>query len=566
MAGLRARAARLGMVAVLAVAGWATSTPAASAGKQAAAKPFVRHWSYAKPPPVTDSFGGIQFPQPSVQYWGGPVLRTNQTFVVFWDPDGGLSQSYRDLVVRYFQDVAADHGDDVYAVLNQYYDTTGPIANASTYAGSAVDTTPFPTGCDPVPGFPTCFTDEQLRSELDTFLDAQGISRPANRGFFVFTPDGANVCFDEASNLCATTRFCAYHSNAHGAHGDFLYAIMPFAARPFCDVAIGQHPNGNDADAAIDNASHEHREMIDDPFAGEATGYAPPLAWADPITGDETSDKCAYYFGPTKDNGVGRYNQVINGHEYLLQAEWSNALAVDDGLGCVMNGTDRAPVAAMTTSLDGPTLVADASGSADPDPGDSTGGLPYFWEFGDGSTARGTTVKHKYASPGTYTVNVYVTDSFGATDVATRAVRVVNRRPAPTHAFSATYKVNIENTVFGFGNATGIGASALDTFGLDFDGSDFPHSFTVFVPGGVIVRLADTFDQINAPYTITLTDITDPPEGNNYTVTGSFTFQGGQGRYFDVTGAGTITGTCTSSFDRPDADCTLFWNGTIAGE
>jgi PKD repeat protein len=328
---------------------------------------------------------------------------------------------------------------------------------------------------------------------------------------------------------------------------------------------VGEHPNANDADPAVNTASHEHREMISDPLVADATVYGPPLAWVDSTTGDETSDKCQYYFGPTKNNGVGRYNQVINGHQYLLQTEWSNTLAADDGLGCVMNATDRAPVAAFTASLNGPTLVADASGSGDPDAGDSVTGMPYFWEFGDGSIARGTTVKHKYASPGTYTVNVYVTDSFGATDVATKSIKVVNRRPAPTHSFSAKYDVNLNNVVFGFGNATGLGYSALDSFGAAFDGSDFPNSFTAFVDSGVLVRVADTFDQVYAPYVITLTDTADPPTGFNYAVTGTFSFQGGQGRYFDATGAGTITGTCTSSFDRPDADCTLNWNGTMAG-
>ncbi|MDT4915346.1 MAG: hypothetical protein QOH89_46 [Pseudonocardiales bacterium] len=551
------------MVAVLAIAGWAAGAAPAHAGKNVP-KPFHRQFANSKPPVVTDASGAVQFPQPLVQYWGGPVLRTNETFVVFWDPTGALSQSYRDLVVRYFQDVAVDHGDNVYAVLNQYSDTTGPIANASSYAGSVVDTDPFPNGCPAASGFPACFNDSQLQAELDTFLVGQGITRPANRGFFVFTPPGINTCFDDTGLTCASSRFCAYHSNAHGAHGDFLYAIMPFAARPICETG-GGHPNGSDADPVINAASHEHREMIDDPYIGDATDYAPPLAWADPNTGDETSDKCAFYFGPTKDNGLGPYNQVINGHQYLLQSEWSNALAADDGLGCVTNASDHPPVAAFTTSLDGPTLIANASGSSDIDPGDSLAAAPYFWVFGDGTAGRGLTVRHKYASPGSYSVNVYVTDSFGATDVETHVVRITNHRPAPTHAFSAKFNVNINNTVFGFGTATGMGSAASDAFGIEFDSSDFPNSFTVFVETGLLVKLSDTFDQIFAPYTITLTDTASPPAGNNYTVTGSYTFQGGQGRYFDASGAGTITGTCTSSFDRPDADCTLYWKGVMAG-
>ena len=545
------------------VSGLAVATPGADAGKHPPA-PFFRYFPTAKPPPAS-TFIPRQFPQGSVQYWGGPVLRTNETFVVFWDPAGQLDQAYRDLVVRYFSDVAADHGDSVYSVLNQYSDSTGTIENSSTFAGSAVDSSPYPSGCPTDADYPTCFTDAQLSDELDLFLDEQGISRPANRGFFVFTPAGVNTCFDDGGDICATTRFCAYHSNAHAAHGDLLYAITPFAARPSCD--LGGHPNGSDADPAVNAASHEHREMIDDPFVGDATEYAPPLAWADSETGEETSDKCAYYYGPTTDNGVGPYNQVINGHQYLLQTEWSNALAADDGLGCVMTGSDRPPVAAFTTTVSGSTLVADASGSADPDPGDSLSAFPYFWEFGDGAVARGvSTVRHKYASAGTYPVSLFVTDSAGATDIETRYLKITNPRPAPTHSFLAKYTVNISNSVFGYGNATGLGSSAAASFGIDFDFSDFPRTFTVFVGSGVLVQLADHEQQIYVPYTITLTDLADPPTGFNYRVTGTYVFEGGLGRYRNTGGSGTVTGTCTSSFDRPDADCVLTWKGTISGD
>src|SRR5205085_11675782 len=101
-------------------------------------------------------------------------------------------------------------------------------------------------------------------------------------------------------------------------------------AIPGCDIP--SHPNGSAADPVLDAASHEHKEMIDDPLVWKAPDFAPTLAWYDPSFG-ESSDKCVYYFGPTKNNGVGDYNQVINGHQYLLQSEWSNALAAPQGYG-----------------------------------------------------------------------------------------------------------------------------------------------------------------------------------------------------------------------------------------
>lgn len=373
-------------------------------------------------------FLGQQFPQSSLQYFGGPVLRTNETFAIFWDPSGGFSPGYRDLVTRYLQDVAADSGQttNAYSVLNQYYDTTGPIAYASTFAGSAIDTDPYPTGCPTSSAYPACFTDQQLANELDGFLSANNIARPANRAFFVFTPAGVNTCFGEATfNFCASSDFCAYHSSFTSARGDTLYADLPYAARFGCDY--GQHPNASDADPVIDALSHEHKEMIDDPLIAEASGPVPPAAWFDPSSGQESSDKCASYYGPIQSNGVGDYNQVINGHDYLLQTEWSNALAAAQGLGCVDNGTDHAPTAAAVRIIVHNGVAAfDATGSTDPDSGDT---LTYVWSFGDGSVATGQSVNHQYAAPGTYTVVLQTVDNHAAAAQTTQNVTIGVTQP-----------------------------------------------------------------------------------------------------------------------------------------
>ena len=80
---------------------------------------------------------GLPYPQPPLLYWGGPVLRTNQSFAIFWDPAGAFPAGYEGVIERFLQDVAADSGktSNVYSVLNQYYDTTGSIAYDSTFAG-----------------------------------------------------------------------------------------------------------------------------------------------------------------------------------------------------------------------------------------------------------------------------------------------------------------------------------------------------------------------------------------------------------------------------------------------
>ena len=82
---------------------------------------------------------------------------------------------------------------------------------------------------------------------------------------------------------------------------------------------------------------------------------------------------------------------------------------------------NQAPTASFTTATSGLAVTVNGSGSTDPDGTIAS----YAWEFGDGSTATGATPPaHTYASAGTYTVKLTVTDNQGATDSTTRSVTV----------------------------------------------------------------------------------------------------------------------------------------------
>jgi PKD repeat protein len=79
---------------------------------------------------------------------------------------------------------------------------------------------------------------------------------------------------------------------------------------------------------------------------------------------------------------------------------------------------NAAPTAAFTAAVSELRVSVDGSTSADTD-GTVAG---FAWDFGDGATGTGATASHTYATAGTYTVRLTVTDDDGATGTVTRQV------------------------------------------------------------------------------------------------------------------------------------------------
>lgn len=78
------------------------------------------------------------------------------------------------------------------------------------------------------------------------------------------------------------------------------------------------------------------------------------------------------------------------------------------------------PDAAFTYSCTGRTCSFDGRSSSDSDGSIST----YHWEFGDGGVGTGATPSYTYASGGTYSVRLAVTDDAGRTSQVTKSVPV----------------------------------------------------------------------------------------------------------------------------------------------
>jgi hypothetical protein len=295
-------------------------------------------------------------------YHGGAVMGGGVTVhTIFWAPSGysfqgspgGGVPTYIGLIQQFFTDVAHDSGApgtctnsgcNVFTTLPQFgQGTTVSGVSAGSYSisysvatDSVSDTNPYPAASDQCPspgGVDTCITDAQLRTEIDRVVQSTpGTPRGLKNLWFVFLPPSVDACITRTE--CGTNALAGYHSvsNVNG-HGVTIYALSidPIIETP---IGSGSDPQGYpDAEATVDIAAHETVEAITDP---EGTG------WMDP-NGGEAGDKCVTPANPTGtplgfDNGS-PYNQVINGHHYLLQEMWANQTSRGN-FGCAQSTTD----------------------------------------------------------------------------------------------------------------------------------------------------------------------------------------------------------------------------------
>ena len=286
---------------------------------------------------------------------------------VYWAPAGySFPASYKSIINTYFADVAAASGTtgNVFSVATEYYQQLGTNPNQyiqySVQAGAEVDVSAaFPAqntdpGCVIATGSgnTACVTDGALQTQLQATLQADSLPVDDSHLYVVLFPPNVETCEQSGGadfgSACSTNVYCGYHSafqDASAANAPAIYANMPYVQPTSCgDPRNGaQAPNGNSyADTEISILSHEANESITD------WGNA----WLD-ANGYEIGDECAYVYGvPLGSTGVAtdgaasgtRYNQVINGHEYYTQDEFSNAAyAANVGDVNTPTGPDFAP-------------------------------------------------------------------------------------------------------------------------------------------------------------------------------------------------------------------------------
>jgi hypothetical protein len=229
----------------------------------------------------------------------------------------------------FFTDVgaASGTGSNVYSVDTQYYDGTGNIAYTENLAGTYVDGKSFPTnGCSSLYAT-TCITEAQLVAEIESVKTTNGWTSSSSNLFVILLPNGVDTCIDGVQNLCSSNYFCAYHDNS----SSLIFAVEPFQPEWHCSGNGQGYPNGKEIDETANTLSHEQNEAITDPYPEDTGGW-----WTNDTNEYEIGDLCAWEFGANLGSTPGGepYNQVINGHDYSLQLEYSNAANSNAG-GCV---------------------------------------------------------------------------------------------------------------------------------------------------------------------------------------------------------------------------------------
>jgi hypothetical protein len=353
----------------------------------------------------------------NVIYHGGSVLHHNRAHLIFWQPTGSglhFDAGYVALVKRFLGDVAADsrRTTNVYSLSGQYHDHHGPAAYASSYGGAVIDTHPLPrNGCVEPPTAPLwthCMSDEEMVAEIDRVVSAHKLPQTRSDIYFLLTPNGLGSCEGVGPNDCAlggdaSGSYCGYHSVSSDG---LLYAIIPYNAVPPHCQSGNPRPNSSPADPSISTLSHEHNETVTDPLGD---------AWFDD-SGEEIADICIQSYGPALGGSAGTaFNQVIHGHRYYLQEEWSNHTA-----SCKQRaGADHVSFHAPQRGKARASVRFSAQASS---PGSSI--KAYDWFFGDRGRGHGRRVKHTFKRSGSYRVVLRVTDGNGNWGFSARRIRI----------------------------------------------------------------------------------------------------------------------------------------------
>jgi PKD repeat protein len=183
-----------------------------------------------------------------------------------------------------------------------------------------------------------------------------------------------------------------------------------------------------------------------DPDTGDVIGYS--WDWGDGTTPSGGASPSAHTYP-----APGTYTITLTTTD-----GWGNAASVSHDVTMSEPPGNSAPTVTFTATCAAFTVCQmNSAGTTDPD-GDA---IKYAWDFGDGATSTGTNPSRTYASPGTYTITLTVTDVWSNATTVTHDVTITEpaENNAPTAVIAATSACSAITTCA----MSGTGSSDPDT-------------------------------------------------------------------------------------------------------
>jgi hypothetical protein len=244
----------------------------------------------------------------------------------------------------------------------------------------------------------------------------------------------------------SATTFCSYHSQV-SVNGTLVpYVVQPWTVGTTCDEpsapSIPQDPTAQQL--ALAAGSRLVSPLSQSQIAAIVN---PALNGWFALDGSEIDDnkmsdgqRCVPLAGGFDSVTVGLSAQ----NPYLLQREFNNAGLIENDpttyFGCAPDVILSPQFVVPSAVNPGDEVQFDGSSTA------STLIVPngdYRWNFGDGTSAVGPSVVHSYASGGTYTVVLTVTDRGGNTTTLSQKITVLGGIGAPGGAPSGAWRAHI---------------------------------------------------------------------------------------------------------------------------
>ena len=232
----------------------------------------------------------------------------------------------------------------------------------------------------------------------------------------------------------------------------------------------------------------------------------------------------AWQFGDgSTDSGPVAYHAYTSTGTYTVRltvTDDDGATDVETHTVVVTSGANQLPTAAFsvspTSGPPGTQFTFNATASTDPD-----GSIvSYAWQFGDGTTGSGVATQHTYASAGTYTVQLTVTDNQGASDSETKTVSVQLAAAPDLTVQSVTYAPSsptIGQTVTFTITARNAGTASAGFFRVLLEGAaSSTQTYVLSLAAGASRTFTLSLPLTASPetFTVTLDDLDQIAESN----------------------------------------------------